>query len=214
MKINLQQSGLLAPQQLASWLPQQRRALRLAVASVMRVHGQVLTATLRQAMHSVFSVRKPAFVKSLRMKVYAEQPAKFPALYIGSKIPWLGLHTRGGAIQGRMLIPLLPEHQRLGRKAFKRIVDGLVRSGNAFFIKKNGQVILMAENIRENSRELARFRRAERARTGAKSIKRGQELPIALLVPVVRLKKRFDLQGQVQRQLPRLARAIAAALNR
>ena len=34
----------------------------------------------------------------------------------------------------------LPEFQRIGRKAFRRVIDGLMRTGNAFFIQKNGKV--------------------------------------------------------------------------
>ncbi len=84
---------------------------------------------------------------------------------------WLGLHEKGGTVSGNLLIPLLPG--RIGPKRFKAVVDGLLRSGNAFFVEKNGKVILMAENIRENASQLTRFKRAERARTGAKQIKRG-----------------------------------------
>lgn len=60
----------------------------------------------------------------------------------------------------------------------------------------------MAENIKDNTSELRRFKRAERGRTGAKSIKRGQEIPIAVLVPSVTLRGRFDLPGLVRSQLP------------
>ena len=118
----------------------------------------------------------------MRHKLYAGSPEKFPTLLIGSKIRWLGIHVRGGTIAGKLLIPLLPEHQRMGRKAFRRVIDGLMRSGNAFFIEKNGKVILMAENIKENCNFLRRFKRAERHRSGAKSIKRGQEIPITVLM--------------------------------
>jgi TATA-box binding protein (TBP) (component of TFIID and TFIIIB) len=113
-----------------------------------------------------------------------------------------------------MLIPLLPEHQRMGRKSFRRVIDGLMRTGNAFFIQKTGKVILMAEAIKENAAELRRFKRAERQRTGSKSIKRGTEIPIAVLVPNVTLKRRFDLEGAVRGQLSVLARAIEKQLNK
>lgn len=113
-----------------------------------------------------------------------------------------------------MLIPLLPEHQRIGRKAFRRVIDGLLRTGNAYFIQNGGKVILMAEVIKENQSELRRFKRAERGRTGAKSIKRGTEIPIAVLVPNVTLKRRFDLEGAVRGQLSVLARAIEKQLNK
>ena len=188
----------------------------VTVARVLaeKTGGKVVADTVRSRMNADFTVRKPAFVRSLRAKVYDRNPDKLPALLIGSRIPWLGIHVRGGTVSGRMLIPLLPEHQRMGRKAFRRVIDGLMRTGNAFFIQKNGKVILMAESIRENASELRRFKRAERQRTGSKSIKRGTEIPIAVLVPNVTLKRRFDLEGAVRGQLSVLARAIEKQLNK
>ncbi len=213
MKISLVTSGLLDPKRLDSWVPEKRRAIRKAVEAGMKSAGKEIADTVRSRMQSAFKVRKSAFVKSMRHKLYAGSPERFPALLIGSRIAWLGIHVRGGTIGGRLLIPLLPEHQRIGRKAFRRVVDGLMRSGNAFFIEKNGKVILMAENIKENTSELRRFKRAERGRTGAKSIRRGQEIPIAVLVPGVTLRGRFDLLGLVRGRLPKLAFAILQQLN-
>lgn len=213
MKLSLTTSGLLDPKRLDSWVPAKRRAIRKAVEAGMKTSGQEIAQTAQARMQSVFKVRKAGFVKSMRHKLYAGSPEKFPALLVGSKIPWLGIHVRGGIIGGRMLIPLLPEHQRIGRKAFRRVVDGLMRAGNAFFIERHGKVILMAENIKDNTSELRRFKRAERGRTGAKSIKRGQEIPIAVLVPSVTLRGRFDLSGLVRSQLPKVSTAILQQLN-
>ena len=214
LKLSLAASGLLDKSKLDAWSKQKQAAIHKAVVSGMQTGGKVVADTVRSRMNADFTVRKPAFVRSLRAKVYDRNPDKLPALLIGSRIPWLGIHVRGGTVSGRMLIPLLPEHQRMGRKAFRRVIDGLMRSGNAFFIQKNGKVILMAESIRENASELRRFKRAERQRTGSKSIKRGTEIPIAVLVPNVTLKRRFDLEGAVRGQLSVLARAIEKQLNK
>ena len=213
MKLSLTTSGLLDPKRLDSWIPEKRRAIRKAVEAGMKFAGKEITQTVQARMQAAFKVRKAGFVRSMRHKLYAGSPEKFPALLIGSKIPWLGIHMRGGTIAGRMLIPLLPEHQRLGRKAFRRVIDGLMRTGNAFFIQKNGKVILMAEAIKENASELRRFKRAERSRTGAKSIKRGTEIPIAVLVPTVTLRGRLDLPGIVRSQLPKLSASILQQMN-
>lgn len=212
MKLSLAASGLLDPRQLDSWLPAKRRAIRQAVEVAMRASGREMAERAKAAMRSAFAVRRAKFVASMRAKVYAGTPEKLPALLVGSKIAWLGIHVRGGVIGGRLLIPLLPEHQRIGRKAFRRVIDGLMRAGNAFFIAKNGKVILMAENIKENQAELRRFKRAERARTGARAIKRGQEVPIAVLVSSVSLRGRLDLPGLVKSELPRLTAAIERQL--
>lgn len=213
MKLSLISSGLLDPKRLDSWVPEKRRAIRKAVEAGMKTAGKEIAEVARQRMQSAFKVQKAGFLKSMRHKLYAGSPEKFPALLIGSKINWLGIHVRGGTIGAKMLIPLLPEHRRIGRKAFRRVVDGLMRSGNAFFIKKNGKVILMAENIKDNATELRRFKRAERQRTGAKSIKRGHEIPIAVLVPSVSLRSRFDLPGIVRSQLPKLSTSIVKQLS-
>jgi hypothetical protein len=213
MKLSLTTSGLLDPKRLDSWIPEKRRAIRKAVEAGMTSAGKEITAAVRARMQSAFKVPKTKFIQSMRHKLYAGSPEKFPALLIGSKIPWLGIHVTGGSIGAKMLIPLLPAHQRLGRKAFRRVIDGLMKSGNAFFIKKNGKVILMAEAIKENASELRHFKRAERNRTGARTIKRGTEIPVAVLVPSVSLRGRLDLSGIVRSQLPKLTTAILQQLN-
>lgn len=97
-----------------------------------------------------------------------------------------------------MLIPLLPEHQRLGRKSVPPRDRWPDAHRQCLLHSEERQVILMAEVIKENTAELRRFKRAERGRTGAKSIKRGQEIPIAVLVPTVTLRGRLDLPGIVR----------------
>ena len=214
LKLSLATSGLLDKSRLDAWSKQKQAAIHKAVAVGMRDGGKVVADVVRHKMKTDFTVKKAAFVNSLRAKVYDRNPDKLPAVLIGSKIPWLGIHMRGGTISGRMLIPLTEEGRRIGRRAFKRVIDTLIRSGNAYFIRKNGQAILMAENIKENASVLTRFKRAERSRTGAKSIKRGTEIPIAVLVPAVSMKRRFDLEGTVRGQMPVLARAIEKQLTK
>ncbi len=214
LKLSLITTGLLDKSKLDAWSKQKQAAIHKAVAAGMQSGGKPVADAVRSRMNAEFRVRKQAFVKSLRSKVFDRDPNRLPALLIGSRIPWLGIHVRGGTLSGRMLIPLLPEHQRIGRKAFRRVIDGLLRTGNAYFIQNGGKVILMAEVIKENQSELRRFKRAERSRTGAKSIKRGTEIPIAVLVPNVTLKRRFDLEGAVRGQLSVLARAIEKQLNK
>lgn len=216
MKISLQAQGLLEPRQFSAWSAERRRAIHQAVARAMKAEARPLQEAAQAAMQRAFQVRKRGFVKSMRAKVLERRRDRLPALLVGSRIPWLGIHVTGGAITGpkRMLIPLLPEHQRIGRKAFKRVIEGLMATGNAYFIRQGERVILMAEAIKENASELRRFKRAERARSGAKSIRRGQEIPIAVLVNSVQIKRRFDFEGSVRRNLPRLAQAIQTELAR
>lgn len=210
MKIDLTASGLFDARQFNAWSTERRDAIRAALKRGMQSGGREVREAARTQMRGAFNVKRSSFVSSMQAKVLDKRTDRLPALLVGSKIPWLGLHEKGGTVSGNLLIPLLPG--RIGPKRFKAVVDGLLRSGNAFFVEKNGKVILMAENIRENASQLTRFKRAERARTGAKQIKRGQEIPIAVLVKSVSLKRRLDLTGSVQRSLPRLASAIQREL--
>ena len=212
MRLTLTTTGLLDPRQLSAWSAERRRAIHAAVAKGMQSGGREVRDAARAEMRSAFTVKRNSFVSSMGVKVFDKKPEQLPALRVGSKIPWLGLHEKGGSVSGNLLIPLLPG--RIGPKRFRQIVDSLMRSGNAYFIKKNGRVLLMAENIKENGSELTRFKRAERGRTGAKQIKRGQEIPIAVLVKRVDLKRRLNLVGGVQRALPALAQAIQKELEK
>jgi hypothetical protein len=214
LKISLTTSGLLDKRELAAWTRSRREAIHKAVALGMRDSSRSLTDALRTRMQSDLAIRKPAFLRSMRAKVLDRDPLRLPALLVGSRVSWLGVHVRGATLTGKMLIPLTESGRRMGRKAFARVIDTLMRSGNAWFIRKDGKVILMAENIKENASALTRFKRAERQRTGARSIKRGQEIPIAVLVPRVTLKRRFDFDGTVRRAMPQLAQSINRYLNR
>ncbi|MCC6505155.1 MAG: hypothetical protein IT475_06865 [Aquimonas sp.] len=212
MRLTLTTTGLLDPRQLSAWSAERRRAIHAAVAKGMQSGGREVRDAARAEMRSAFTVKRNSFVSSMGVKVFDKKPEQLPALRVGSKIPWLGLHEKGGSVSGNLLIPLLPG--RIGPKRFRQIVDSLMRSGNAYFIKKNGRVLLMAENIKENGSQLTRFKRAEHGRTGAKQIKRGQEIPIAVLVKRVDLKRRLNLVGGVQRALPALAQAIQKELEK
>jgi hypothetical protein len=212
MRLSLTTTGLLDPRQLAAWGSERRRAIHTAVARGMQSGGREVRDAARSAMFSAFSVKRASFVASMGVKVFDKKPDLLPALWVGSRIPWLGIHTQGGTVSGNLLIPLLPG--RIGPKRFKAVIDGLMRSGNAFFIEKNRRVLLMAENIKENASQLGRFKRAERQRSGVKRLQRGQEIPIAVLVKRVDLKRRLNLAGNVQRALPGLARAIQQELDK
>ena len=160
MKINLTTAGLFEPRQFSAWSTARRQAIHQAVARGMQSGGREVRDAARAQMRSVFTVKRNSFVSSMHTKVLDKKPDRLPALWVGSKIPWLGLHEHGGTVAGNLLIPLLPG--RIGPKRFKAVIDGLMRSGNAFFVKKDGKVLLMAENIRENASQLTRFKRAER----------------------------------------------------
>ncbi|MGD7247801.1 DUF6441 family protein [Ralstonia pseudosolanacearum] len=90
----------------------------------------------------------------------------------------------------------------------------IVQVADAYFVKNDrGNVVPMAENIGEHDRPLAGFKRRYRKAEGVKRIKRGADVPIAVLVPRVVLRKRLDIDQLVARRIPRLAAAIEARIR-
>jgi hypothetical protein len=183
--------------------------LHQAVGKAMRAEAKVIQASVRSHVSGQLKVVKKSFLKGFGSKVLDQDPNRLPGMVIRSRIPWAGMHEYGGTISGKMLIPI---NGRIGRKRFKAYVDELMRGGNAYFIKKDGKVILMAENIKEHDRPLAGFKRRYRKAEGIKRLKRGADIPIAVLVSKVTLRKRLDVEGLVRRRIPALLEAIQRSL--
>lgn len=214
MRISVQIDSAAAQAQLRRWGGEFREKVKKAVARAIASEAVELKQDVRSHVASQLAVVKKSFLKGFTAKVLAKDPNRLPALYVGSRIPWSGMHETGGQIAGRMLIPL---NGRVGRKRFKAQVAELMRGGNAYFIKNaKGNIVLMAENIKEHDRPLAGFKRRYRKAEGIKRIKRikrGADVPIAVLVPKVTLKKRIDIERLVAGRIPRLAAEVERQIS-
>ncbi|ARU21595.1 phosphopantetheine adenylyltransferase [Ralstonia solanacearum] len=211
MRVSVRIDSAAAQAQLRRWGGDFRAKARKAAARAMAGEAAELTQAVRDHVAGQMRVVKRSFLKGFTAKVLDKDPKRLPALYVGSRIPWSGMHERGGVIAGRLLIPL---YGRVGRKRFKAQIADLMRGGNAYFVKNDkGNVVLMAENIREHDRPLAGFKRRYRKAEGVQRIKRGADIPIAVLVPRVVLRKRLDIEQLVARRIPRLAAAVEARLR-
>ncbi len=206
MKISIRIDSAAAQAQLRRWGGEFRDKVKKAVAKAMAKEAIAIKTDMRAQVASQLTVVKKNFLKGFSAYVIDRDKARLPALYVGSRIPWVGMHEKGGTISAKMLIPL---HGRVGRKRFKAQIAELMRGGNAYFIKNaKGNVVLLAENIKEHDRPLAGFKRRYRKAEGIKRLKRGADIPIAVLVPRVMLKKRLDIERLVVRRIPRLAASI------
>ena len=211
MRISIRIDSAAANAQLRRWGGEFRVQVQKAVERAMRTEATEIKDDVRGHVAGQMAVVRKSFIKGFTAKVLAKDPNRLPALYVGSRIPWSGMHETGGQIGGRMLIPL---NGRVGRKRFKAQVAELMRGGNAYFIKNaKGNIVLMAENIKEHDRPLAGFKRRYRKAEGIKRIKRGADIPIAVLVPKVVLKKRIDVEKLVAGRIPRLAAAVEKQIS-
>jgi len=212
MKIAIRMDSAAAQAQLRRWGGEFRTQVQQAVKRAITSEAAEIREDVRRHVGSQMTVVRRFFLKGFTAKVLARDPNRLPALYVGSRIPWAGLHEFGGTITGRLLIPL---HGRVGRKRFKAQIAELMRGGNAYFVKgRRGNLVLMAENLREHDRPLAGFKRRYRQAAGIKRLQRGADIPIAVLVPRVVLKKRLDIARLVAGRLPRLAAAIETQMRR
>jgi hypothetical protein len=206
MRISVRINSAAAQAQLRRWGGEFRAKVQKAVERAITSEATDLKQDVRSHVAGQMAVVKKSFLKGFTARVLAKEKNRLPALYVGSRIPWSGMHEKGGMIAGRMLIPL---HGRVGRKRFKAQVAELMRGGNAYFIKNaKGHIVLMAVNIKEHDRPLAGFKRRYRKVEGVKRLKRGADIPIAVLVPKVVLKKRLDVERLVAGRIPRLSAAI------
>lgn len=206
MKIRLALNSTEAKAKLKRWGGELRQKVQKAAAVALTREAPKIKAAMQAHVGSKLKVARPAFLKTLFAKVMNAKPDRLPALHVGSKVPWLGIHENGGTIKGKLLIPL---HGRVGRKQFKAQIAALRRGGNAYFVKaKNGNLILMAENQKEYDRPLSGFKRRYRKATGAGRLKRGEDVPIAVLVSRVTIKRRLDVIGVVKGRMPELGTAI------
>jgi hypothetical protein len=206
MKITIRIDSAQASAKLRRWAGEFRTQTRDAVGRALREQATVLREHVRQHVAGQMTVVKKSFLKGFSTRVYDRDTQRLPALHVGSRIPWSGVHERGATIGARMLIPL---HGRVGRKRFKAQVTELIRGGNAYFIKnQRGHIVLMAENITEHDRVLSGFKRRYRKAEGIKRLKRGADVPIAVLVPKVVIKKRLDVERLVASRIPSLAAAV------
>jgi len=211
MRISIRIDSVAGNAQLRRWGGEFRAKVQKAVERAIRTEATEIKDDLRGHVAGQMSVVRKSFLKGFTAKVLAKDPNRLPALYVGSRIPWSGMHESGGQIGGRMLIPL---HGRVGRKRFKAQVAELMRGGNAYFIKNaKGNIVLMAENIKEHDQPLSGFKRRYRKAEGVKRLKRGADVPIAVLVPKVVLKKRLNVERLVAGRIPRLSAAVEREIS-
>jgi len=212
MKMAIRIDSTAAQAQLRRWGGEFRTQVQQAVRRAITREASEIREDVRRHVGSQMTVVRRFFLKGFTAKVLARDPNRLPALYVGSRIPWAGMHEFGGTITGRLLIPL---HGRVGRKRFKAQIAELMRGGNAYFVQgRQGNLVLMAENLREHDRPLAGFKRRYRQAAGLKRLQRGADIPIAVLVPRVVLRKRLDIARLVAGRLPRLAAAIETQIRR
>lgn len=213
IKIDLKMSGLLDPRTLDAWTREQRAKIRSGVGQAMREEGPRMAAAVNNQVQRSFKSQSRSFSRQFKGKIYDKKPDRLPMLLVRSRVPWMGMYTRGGTIRGPLLIPI-NQAKRIRTDHFRRIVRRIIETGSGFWRKVNGKVFLFAEYQPDLSATLYRFTRPLRKGLGGGRIKHGADIPIAVLVPEVEVKKRLDPLSAVRSRLPSLARLIEQRITR
>lgn len=219
MKVEL--GGIFAPGQFDIFRRQNDQEMRKRAATGMESGGKKLVAKLRTVYAGSIKVSKKSFPKAIGSKLYNRKSSEPPALWVGSKVKAIAAHAFGANIPGPVLIPLL-DNGRIGRKAFAKIVRGLVRGGNAEFRRVGAKTILFAEAgaAQQSGINIGRFRSAERQRQEGRGLKfrkqkgKALEVPIAVLVRNVHVKQSFNFTATVQTGLSLISDAVQIEFNR
>jgi len=212
MKISISIDSPRAKAQLRKWGGEFRAKMQKTVVRAIATEAREIRQDVRDHVGTHLSVARRSFLSGFTARALDGDKNRLPALYVGSRIPWSGMHEHGGTVSGRMLIPL---NGRVGRKRFKQQITELMRGGNAYFIKNaKGNVVLMAENIKEHDRTLSTFKRRHRKASGIKRLKRGDAIPIAVLVPRVVLRKRLNVERLAADRIPKLTKRVEEFLAR
>ena len=128
MKISVRIDSAAAHAQLRQWGGEFRDKIKKSVARAISQEATELKQDVRNHVAGQLTVVKKFFLKGFTARVMDKDKTRLPALYVGSRIPWSGIHETGGAISGKMLIPL---HGRVGPKRFKAQIAELMQGGNA-----------------------------------------------------------------------------------
>lgn len=113
MKISVRIDSVAAQAQLRHWGGEFRDKVKKSVARAISSEATELKQDVRSHVAGQMTVVRKFFLKGFTARVLDKDKTRLPALYVGSRIPWSGIHETGGAISGKMLIPL---HGRVGPK--------------------------------------------------------------------------------------------------
>lgn len=202
-------TGFMAkPSSLNSWVLAGHNSIRDAVAREMKLRQTALQRAAGKAVSSSMRVNKASFPAAWRTRVYTSKPAKMPAVLVQSKIFWMGAQEFGAQISGKrgLLIPF--GNVRIGAKAFRRLLDQVIKSHTGFFRKIGSRLILFARSSVRGA-AASRLKRAfASSRMSTNRVGKGEAFPIAVYVRSVRLRPRFSLKAAVTPVVRDLARAI------
>lgn len=199
-----------------------QKKLPAAVAKGMRQALPAGKSAMREELKRGLHVTKSQFPNVMQAQVQDRDKSRMPQAVFYSKAGWLDAHVKGATIKGRVgkgvLIPInTKDGKRIGYRAWKQRIQLLASQGNLEFRQVKGKVLVYAENLKgKDAATTNRALRGHNRKIGADKYgrKRSVEIPIAIFVRRVKLRKRLDFQAVAARLIaPDISRRVQASIN-
>lgn len=218
--------GLFLSSERAKWQEDKTKKVNKAIRMAMFDARPKVQELLSSHLQAKLKIRKSSFAKTYKPYIQYSDALRPPVLVFTPKAGWLSAHETGAEINGGgkgVLIPINTRKTKLGNgrigyKAFKRIIQELASQGNLNFVKVRGKVLVYAETAAAKEGGRDRLRRyGKRVSADRYNRKASAEIPIAVLVPKVTLRRRLQIKelsdsklvplvrGLIQKQLDELA---------
>ncbi len=194
-----------------------------AVSAGMKASLPAGKSAMRDEVRRGLKVSKSSFPNVMNAVVQDADASRMPQAVFFSRAGWMAAFTTGVTIKGKrgqgVLIPINTKGgRRIGYRTWQKRIRLLAAQGNLEFRKVKGKVLVYAENLKGSDAGVTnRALRGHNRKVGKDRFgkKRSVEIPIAILVRSVTLRKRLDFNSVADRQIrPAMARNIQAQIDR
>lgn len=154
-----------------------------------------------------FKVTTKNFKNMYTTKKYDKIQDRLPGVLFFTRTHYWNIFDTGGTIKPKnkkgILVPFPLAGKNVtqtkkGKTGFKELLKYLRDNKKSFWKKVNDNLILFAITDKQSNKQLKKYRKDFKSKTGAKRIKTGTTIPIAILKPRVYIRQRFNFGTYVQ----------------
>ena len=203
-QFRIKATGVMTPKGIEKFQKKLKKEMKSGMGEAMKEAAVYTKGQLGSDIKSALNVKKEFFAKAIRYRVHNKKPGRMPLFELHSSIWWMSAHEGKSIISRRakyMMIPIqnLKGSRRVKRKDFIKKLEELRKSKDTFFRKnKKGKLIMFAVLNKNNRGKLRQFTSILRNQTGRKKLSYGTAVPIAVLQPMVILKRRINIPNRAE----------------
>ena len=208
MQVQYKLDGLFTNSGLLKYKSAFRDQIFKVTAQAMNKVGKSTNEKIQKQAQMALKIKRNAVLKSFKSKVYSKDKNNLPSLHYYSRIPWMGVHTKGATLghAKKLIIPF--SSKRIGYKQFKNLLAHLRESRNLFMKKAGATTVVFAKNTDKDKKILAPFRKSTRAYNN-KIVRKNETVVIGIMVGNVRMSKKFDMEQTAVNSIPEVTKEVS-----